>query len=39
MFQAQMSTFLRAVEQRRPPDRCSLEDSVRVLEALELMRR
>jgi predicted dehydrogenase len=39
MFQAQMSTFLRAVEERRPPDRCSLEDSVHVLEALELMRR
>jgi predicted dehydrogenase len=39
MFEAQMSTFLRAIEQRRPPDRCSLDDSVHVLEALELMRR
>ena len=38
MFQGQMSAFIRAVEQRRPPDRCSLQDSVHVLEALELMR-
>jgi predicted dehydrogenase len=39
MFQAQMATFVRAVEQRRQPDRCTLQDSVHVLEALELMRR
>jgi predicted dehydrogenase len=39
MFQAQMTTFVEAIGQRRQPDRCSLRDSVLVLEALELMRR
>ncbi|HVT52457.1 MAG TPA: Gfo/Idh/MocA family oxidoreductase [Dongiaceae bacterium] len=38
MFESQMSTFVGAVKNRRQPDRCSLRDSVHVLEALELMR-
>ncbi|WP_395022687.1 Gfo/Idh/MocA family protein [Dongia sp.] len=38
MFQAQMAAFVHAVEERRQPNRCSLRDSVHVIEALELIR-
>jgi predicted dehydrogenase len=38
MFRAQMAAFIRAVAERRQPDRCTLTDSVHVLEALDLIR-
>ncbi len=39
MFEAQMAAFVEAVKTRTAPDRCTLTDSVRVLDALEMLRR
>jgi predicted dehydrogenase len=38
MFEAQMAAFVEAVKNRVPPDRCTLTDSVDVLEAVERVR-
>lgn len=37
LFEAQMSAFIRAVETRTAPDRCTVEDSVQLLEVMEML--
>jgi predicted dehydrogenase len=38
MFAAEMTDFVQAVRLRKQPERCSLDDSVLVLEAIEMLR-
>lgn len=38
MFESQMAAWVEAIRTRTPPDRCTLEDSVRVIEAVEMLR-
>lgn len=39
LFEAQMAEFVRAVRYRRSPNRCTVEDSVQLLRAMEMLRK
>jgi myo-inositol 2-dehydrogenase/D-chiro-inositol 1-dehydrogenase len=39
LFEAQMSEFVRAVQTRTAPSRCTIEDSLLLLESMEMLRK
>ncbi len=39
IYAAQLASFVRAIRDRTPPDRCTLHDNLRVMETLEMIRR